>query len=339
MNKIILLSFWLFSAGLSHSQGNPIYRIIIFDFDSSERLLKSDGIDVSKSIQAVLASFTKSNKNIEILEREKIAEMYADRSSAQKLPMIYDEKSAVKIGRLLEANFVIFGRVVTPSFVKGVKINARLVDVETGSLKSYESNLEDSTLTSYDNAVRKLVIGLFDGSLLSTEVQFFNQKRRDDMKEVLLSYKKAGHLIYLPSDDKFDDTLSIAKSGNVISGEIIGLYYFSCYDQDIDGLISFDSIIFIFTTNGFYWIVDQGFDFGKSTGYMDWIEFATAKIKFEDHKAIRQSLVFNPEPEIYKFICINDNILLSKTGSGCNQKKIEQSSFKDLLLKIQRIFQ
>ena len=66
---------------------------------------------------------------IRVLERKDMVRLYADESAAGKLPQIYDDATAVEIGRRLRANVVVIGEISQEG--DALLITARLVDVAT----------------------------------------------------------------------------------------------------------------------------------------------------------------------------------------------------------------
>lgn len=107
------------------------FRIVIYDFQVS-----TDGLpkNYSTILPELIRPFFVNEEKFEVLERCEMARLWKDHSNAEKLPDVFDNSTAVKIGKFLEANYAVFGKV--NKLDDTIIISSRMVEVETGIIKS-----------------------------------------------------------------------------------------------------------------------------------------------------------------------------------------------------------
>ena len=144
--RLLLLIVALLVCGPSRGQdGAREVRLLFFDFDIDARL----SADLSQTLPLLVAApMEGAVRGLRILERKELIKLYKDRSDAGKLPALYDDSTAIQIGRIAEANFGVLGRVYV---VDGdTTIITRLVDISTTDIvvlsntKWTQGNLIDS---------------------------------------------------------------------------------------------------------------------------------------------------------------------------------------------------
>lgn len=109
-------------------------RIIVLDFENNaEGYSESDIIAINHSLTNKLTESTVTH-DLDILERADMMRLFEDAEKAQKLPQIFDKDSGVKLGKILQANYVILGNVSTSKFHSDVLISARLVDITNSKI-------------------------------------------------------------------------------------------------------------------------------------------------------------------------------------------------------------
>ncbi|NOQ28310.1 MAG: hypothetical protein GQ564_23355 [Bacteroidales bacterium] len=113
------------------------YRILVLDFtcdiDSSS---SKDGEYLANSIRAKLSNNT-VNTHINIIDRGEMHKLFQDRSNGMKQSSLFDESTAIKLGKQLYANYVVLGQIYSSkSLFREDKIYAKIVEVETGCIKN-----------------------------------------------------------------------------------------------------------------------------------------------------------------------------------------------------------
>lgn len=110
------------------------------------------GVNLGKAVTAMLVTEFSQRDGIQVIERAEINDMLREQDLA--LSGRIDESSAVEIGRLLGAQYVLHGQIT--SIVDNLRMDIRAVDVETSEVVSV---LKKSDKTSELLAV---VVGLAD---------------------------------------------------------------------------------------------------------------------------------------------------------------------------------
>lgn len=138
-NKLIyILTFVFILLSFNQNLFGQEYRIFISDFKAIGGNLKlSDGKIIGNSIRNAISEQTDPQK-INILERESLTDIIKEVSDYQKFFGIYDKKYAIEVGKILQANYVIFGQIAKSEelYSGGINISARIVNIETGVIIS-----------------------------------------------------------------------------------------------------------------------------------------------------------------------------------------------------------
>ncbi|MEO8335512.1 MAG: CsgG/HfaB family protein [bacterium] len=144
---------------VAHAQaGKPTVAIMSFNNGSFGKDAKDyDGL--SKGIPDFLITDMSSNTNIRVIERDQVQKLVDE----QKLVAggQVDKETAVKVGKLLGAQHMIFGVYMTDP--KGnFRIDARAVNVETGEIEHVErvDDKADNIMSSVGTLAGKLNTGM-----------------------------------------------------------------------------------------------------------------------------------------------------------------------------------
>ena len=143
--------------------------------------IKSQGVPaiITKAISDIVLSEFVNIDNFKVTERSQIDKVLNEQ--ALQMTGITDQNSAVKVGKLLSVQKIVIGE-VTP-FKKGVLVNLRIVDVETG-VSEYSERQQAETIDDADSAASQVA-----RKLAQRIVQKY--KRYLTAKEPLVYYTKA----------------------------------------------------------------------------------------------------------------------------------------------------
>jgi curli biogenesis system outer membrane secretion channel CsgG len=117
------------AAGQDESQNLP--TVAVLDFNSF--MMGEDGgaaVNLGKAITAMLVTEFSSRPGIKVIERQQLNDMLREQDLA--LSGRVDESSAIQIGKLLGAQYVLLGQ--ASSIVDNLRMDIRAVDVETSEV-------------------------------------------------------------------------------------------------------------------------------------------------------------------------------------------------------------
>jgi len=146
------------SAQAQNKEGKPTLAILVFENGAFGKDARDyDGL--SKSVPSFLVTDMASNPNIRVIERDQVQKLVDE----QKLVTDghVDKGSAIKVGKLLGAQHMIFGSYTVDP--KGnFRIDARSVNVETGEIEHTDrvDDKVDNIIPAIGNLAAKLNTGL-----------------------------------------------------------------------------------------------------------------------------------------------------------------------------------
>jgi len=146
------------SAVYAQKDGKPTVAILSFNNGSFGKDAKDyDGL--SKGIPDFLITDMSSNPDIRVIERDQVQKLVDEQKLAAGGQV--DKETAVRVGKLLGAQHMIFGVYMTDP--KGnFRIDARAVNVETGEIEHVErvDDKADNIMTSVGTLAGKLNTGM-----------------------------------------------------------------------------------------------------------------------------------------------------------------------------------
>jgi len=137
-------------------QNKDTYRLVIYDFQLSTTIIKKE---LAQDIPDLFRLFLVKSKLFNVLERREIAKLWHDRNRAEKLPDVFDPRTALYVGRFLEANYSILGKI--SEIGNAYLISARLVNNKTGVIESENFvswNHDVSLINSVEELAKKFIL-------------------------------------------------------------------------------------------------------------------------------------------------------------------------------------
>jgi hypothetical protein len=150
------------------------YKFVVFNWEmKGDSLLKESGEIIANSIKINLF---KANclKKAEILETENIISEISRTTFIDKMPEVYDTKTAVMYGKLLRVDYVIFGKMTKSKFIKNNIISLKILDVKNGIIIGLDE-IELPSQSEYSNVMNKLTISIIT-TLLDVDDIFCDEK-------------------------------------------------------------------------------------------------------------------------------------------------------------------
>ncbi len=120
---IVIIAFFIVSAAPSFAESNAI-SVLYFENTTGNK----DYAWFSKGAADMLAGDLAAQPELTVVEREQIEKVLKEQEKS--VSDLYDEKSAVRIGKLTAARRIIIGAYIV--LKNTLRIDAKLVDVETG---------------------------------------------------------------------------------------------------------------------------------------------------------------------------------------------------------------
>jgi hypothetical protein len=155
---LVLLALFSF---VSESHAQPDFRMCVYELESHAPKL-AEGLPTAFSVY--LRGALAKDKRLAVLEREEMARLYRDRFGAQKMPQVYDAKTAVELGKMLECNYAVFGdfRNIDDETI----LHARVVSIKTSAfVASFEEPMAAAKVLDLATATAgKLIDQLFPGA-------------------------------------------------------------------------------------------------------------------------------------------------------------------------------
>jgi hypothetical protein len=110
-------------------------NMIVFDFDGiGSPALEKDGVTLANQLKASLRVAT-DGVRLNIADRKETTKIFYDHERATKLTGLYDKATAVKIGKIAEANYALIGTISKSEMFDGCSIIATLIEISTGDVK------------------------------------------------------------------------------------------------------------------------------------------------------------------------------------------------------------
>lgn len=115
---------------------------------------------LSKGIADLLITALQSNANIRVVERDQIQKLMQEQQLGQSGSV--DRETAVRVGRILGAQHMIFGGFVTDPRGRNMRLVARAVNVETSEIEYVEtvSDKPDNLFAMIDRLAERMNRGL-----------------------------------------------------------------------------------------------------------------------------------------------------------------------------------
>lgn len=156
-----------------HGQDTDVPTVAVMDFTSFMMGGGGDaGVNLGKAVTAMLVTEFSGRQGMQVIERAELNEMLREQDLV--LSGRVDEASAVEIGKLLGAQYVLHGQIT--SIVDNLRMDIRAVDVETSEIISV---LKKSDRTSELLAV---VVSLADE--FGTQLNLVPPSRRPDLESI-----------------------------------------------------------------------------------------------------------------------------------------------------------
>lgn len=139
------------SASAQSATANDVLRIAVLEFKAYN--VQDGDKDAGRAITEKLEiAFTK-NGHYQVIERGEIDKLIKEVSFSQT--GLVDPKSAIKVGKLLQARYVVAGSLTRQGPI--LNVNARLIDVQTGAIASADNVEFPSLPPMMDKAIEHLV--------------------------------------------------------------------------------------------------------------------------------------------------------------------------------------
>lgn len=131
--QTILIAFLILLCLSGYGQHN--FRIIMHDFNMEAAATAVETELYGRKIPDMIRKgiLDLQIDSITLLERNEMARMWKDKGRREEFPEIFDEETALKVGKVLEANYVIFGSITTWDNEQ-FDVSARIVDIETSAI-------------------------------------------------------------------------------------------------------------------------------------------------------------------------------------------------------------
>jgi len=239
------------------------YRVIIFNFTVDTSYLSvSEGEIVADHLSAILNKQIKDT-TFKILDRKHVFELISDRGMADKLPGIYNKETAVELGKLVEANYAIFGRVSFSKLTDAYNISATLVDIETGiAIANSSRSFENTNANAFDYIMNEIAYDLISKVKINgVPIKYI---KSIGIQSIIAAYKGrfAGYdnvSIYFSGDQPLDPYQNQIKTLNGINPEqeIIAAIITNCsleyaiYNDDTEHTSG--SFLIVVNEDGIYW--------------------------------------------------------------------------------------
>jgi len=266
----------------------PEYRIIVFDFGTTgNNITIEEGQIVANSIRVATSKFSKDS-DVEILEREDMIDLFMDRESAEKLPEIFDKNTAIKIGKLLEANYVIFGEVVSSSLFEGFSISGRIVDIEKGTiLTAEEKRFVDPK--EYDRTIYNITKELLSVTplIISDQSYFISNENLIRLKQIIGQYGEANKYCNMVYPDELGnlsiDLKNISKlnPNSPIFGIVSSYNPMSEWNHGSSHkpFRNGSKFIIVFNSQGMFYKIQYGYKYNEVSNGIYWNDLKECEVK------------------------------------------------------------
>lgn len=171
---MILFAVGIFFSG-AFSQPNQRIRIAVLEF---KLIGNAPAAKMGEGVQEIVMTALSQNNAIEVVERARLEDII--RELSQSGNDLFNPEQAVKLGKLIQAKYVVTGSIV--SIGQSMRINARIINVETGSIyKSFslvnpKTELLFSTLDTLSQEMEAALLGIgmrsHDGNNPRIEIAF-----------------------------------------------------------------------------------------------------------------------------------------------------------------------
>jgi hypothetical protein len=306
-NTRLLLLLLIFPALIWAQQSSDAYRIAVFDLRvEGNGLSDAEGRILARSIRSGLSQKTKYT-NIAVLETEEMARLLSGHMQADRLPEVYDASTAIEFGKILQANYAIFGSVTSSTFFDGHLLSSRIVDIESGEIiTAYEININDES--NYPKSINSTCDELLSvcGVEVVKEVENSSSILAEKIGEVLNNFTsskgvfRSGNSRSAFSDNRSSFDLSFSDPlSNDFSNKLSQLPGISSEEVIIGGISCQDYLIALGRQGLYYTISDSYGDQKKIAGAMSWLEFSEANISLDHKKIVHQYRADPSDPYDY----------------------------------------
>lgn len=124
----------------SGNGGADLPTVAVLDFDGLMLGEAGNSVNLGKAVSAMLVTEFANQPGLRVIERQRLKDILTEQKLA--LSGRVDESTAIKVGKLLGAQYVIHGSVV--SWAGELRLDIHAVDVETGKVLD-ASKMQDKT--------------------------------------------------------------------------------------------------------------------------------------------------------------------------------------------------
>lgn len=263
-------------------------RIVVFDWEmNGDSLNSNDGLVIASSIRTKLVN-AKCSSKISILEREDIIKLLSEKSYADKIPDVFDKNTAIKLGKMLQANYVVFGKMTKSTLFDDYRISARMVEIESGNIIG-ATEVKYKSKNDYDTSITKITIDIIKSDnefeqLFCIEegvrkVVSYKNPMSDGIEEIVRNYDNAQLTVDVIKDRSNNYRVENAKAHPMINS----------LTQDIALILiqSQDDCTILINEDGFYWKITDEYGYEDQTGGFIWKQIKGIKIKREKGKHLK----------------------------------------------------
>ncbi len=161
---MILFAVGIFFSG-AFSQPNQRIRIAVLEF---KLIGNAPAAKMGEGVQEIVMTALSQNNSIEVVERARLEDII--RELSQSGNDLFNPEQAVKLGKLIQAKYVVTGSIV--SIGQSMRINARIINVETGSVYKSFSLVNPKTeflFTTLDNLSQEMEAALLGIGMRSSD--------------------------------------------------------------------------------------------------------------------------------------------------------------------------
>src|SRR5688572_4440736 len=149
MKRLIMMLLLGVTINLNAQNNKPTVAVMYFS-NGAIGAANKDLEPLSKGIADMLITDLSNNPNIRVVERDQLQKLIAEQKLSESGQV--SKETAVKVGKLLGAQHMIFGGFVTDPMGR-MRLDARAVNVETSAIEHVESVTDktDNLMTMISN--------------------------------------------------------------------------------------------------------------------------------------------------------------------------------------------
>jgi len=135
MKKTVILSILLVILFISNFLFGEAKTIAILDFSNNSLVDKDKYASLSKGLAEIMITELSKLSSLRLVERQKLNSLIEEMKLSQS--GIISEDTGIQVGKILGAQYLVFGSYMI-SFNNQIRIDVRIVNVETGATPSAE---------------------------------------------------------------------------------------------------------------------------------------------------------------------------------------------------------